>query len=149
MIKRAERVGDTWSGQMAFPGGRMDPEDSTILGTAMRECHEELGVDVTPHTHYLHRLDDMQATGGGGILPLVVTPFVLHMHSTPEFAPNHEVAATVWIPLELFRQPGKREFFEISHQHIDHALPCYMFKGYRVWGMSLRMIEGMLEQLAS
>lgn len=147
MIKRAERIGDTWSGQMAFPGGRMDPEDVNSFAAAMRECDEELGIDIAPYTHFLCRLHDVQALGGGRQLPLLVSPFILSMHTMPEFKPNHEVAEIVWIPLEYFRRVGNRNYFEMNHKGIDYALPCYMYRGYRVWGMSLRMIEELLNRL--
>lgn len=148
MIKRAERIGDPWSGQMGFPGGRMEQHDANILATAMRECQEEIGVDIAPHSTYIHRLDDIHATGAGRVMPLVVTPFVFHLHTIPDFHPNEEVAEIAWIPLELFRQPGKRKYFEIHHQDIDHALPCFMYRGFMIWGMSLRMIEELIRNAA-
>ncbi|MDP5071772.1 MAG: NUDIX domain-containing protein, partial [Congregibacter sp.] len=44
MIRRAEREGDPWSGQMAFPGGRMDKTDANGYAVAVRETHEEVGL---------------------------------------------------------------------------------------------------------
>lgn len=148
MIKRAERVGDTWSGHMAFPGGRMDAADANSYATAMRECFEELGADIEPHCEYIHRLHDVQATGGGAQLPLIVSPYIFHMTYTPDFNPNYEVADVVWIPLEFFRQTGNRQYMEIAHAGLDYALPCFIYRGYTVWGMSLRMIEELLAQLS-
>src|SRR6476646_9126644 len=45
-IKRAERESDPWSGHMAFPGGRREPSDETLLHTARRETLEEVGLDL-------------------------------------------------------------------------------------------------------
>src|SRR5436190_20285034 len=46
LIKRAERAGDPWSGQIAFPGGRQDPEDRDLLETAVSETRAETGVEL-------------------------------------------------------------------------------------------------------
>ena len=45
-IKRAERDGDPWSGHMAFPGGHMEPDDSDLKESAIRETKEEIGLDL-------------------------------------------------------------------------------------------------------
>jgi 8-oxo-dGTP pyrophosphatase MutT (NUDIX family) len=46
LIRRAERSGDPWSGQVGLPGGRRDPDDATLLSTAVREAVEEVGVHL-------------------------------------------------------------------------------------------------------
>ena len=48
LIRRAERAGDPWSGHMALPGGRYEPKDPDLLGTALRETVEEVGVALKP-----------------------------------------------------------------------------------------------------
>jgi 8-oxo-dGTP pyrophosphatase MutT (NUDIX family) len=59
-IERARRAGDPWSGHMAFPGGRIDPEDAHARGAAERETREEVGVDLAG-AEPLGRLDDLRA----------------------------------------------------------------------------------------
>ena len=46
LIRRAERPGDPWSGQMAFPGGHLEDDDPHLAHTAMRETAEEVGLDL-------------------------------------------------------------------------------------------------------
>lgn len=46
-IKRASRVGDRWTGHVALPGGRRDPEDVDDRAAAIREASEEIGLDLT------------------------------------------------------------------------------------------------------
>ncbi|MBT3458112.1 MAG: NUDIX domain-containing protein, partial [Halieaceae bacterium] len=46
MIRRAQREGDPWSGHMAFPGGRRDPDDIDDRFCAIRETREEIALDL-------------------------------------------------------------------------------------------------------
>src|SRR5262245_4891896 len=73
-IHRAVRVGDTWSGQIAFPGGRREPRDRDLLATAIRETHEEIGVDLAS-AERLGVLDDLHPRTPV-LPPVVVRPFV-------------------------------------------------------------------------
>lgn len=144
MIRRAEREGDPWSGHMGFPGGRMDPDDAHSFATACREVEEEMGFDALHHGCYLGRLGDLQATGAGKLQPLVVSPFVMEMRREPVYQPNHEVADFVWIPLSYFRDHGNRESMVYEREGMNLKLPVYYYRQYRVWGMSLRMLDELL-----
>ena len=59
-IIRAEAPKDPWSGHIAFPGGRRDPEDETLLATAIRETREEVGIDLA-RGELVARLPDVPA----------------------------------------------------------------------------------------
>lgn len=60
LIRRRDRQGDPWSGQIAFPGGHKSKDDQTLLQTAVREASEEVGIDLYQH-------------GLLGVLPLAYT----------------------------------------------------------------------------
>jgi 8-oxo-dGTP pyrophosphatase MutT (NUDIX family) len=77
-IKRATRTTDRWSAQVAFPGGRQEPEDENALYTAMRETWEEVGIDLAEQKEYLEigQLDDREITTSlGKRLLMVLSPF--------------------------------------------------------------------------
>src|SRR5258706_15048364 len=80
-IRPAVRAGDTWSGQIAFPGGRRDPGDADLLATAIRETMEEVGVDLSG-AERLGGLDDLYPRTPV-LPPVVVRPFVFALTARP------------------------------------------------------------------
>jgi 8-oxo-dGTP pyrophosphatase MutT (NUDIX family) len=148
-IRRAEHPKDPWSGHVAFPGGRRDPEDETLLATAIRETREEIGVDLSPE-NLLARLPDVQAMARSGIQNLIVTPFVFSVGRDVALQPNAEVADTLWVPMDsLVRGDGKSSF-SLEFRGQNYELPCIHLEPgkHRLWGMTFRMLEMLLEALA-
>lgn len=77
-IKRASRLSDRWSAQVAFPGGRQEPDDENGLYTAMRETWEEVGIDLAENKEFLEigPLDDREITTSlGKRLLMILSPF--------------------------------------------------------------------------
>src|SRR5215213_7642971 len=75
VIKRSEAEHDHWSGHMALPGGRVEPEDENLLATAARETFEEVGLDLGAGGEALARLGTVRPQSPSA--PRVsVTPFV-------------------------------------------------------------------------
>ena len=145
MIKRAEREGDPWSGHMAFPGGRMDPDDITGIRTAYRETLEELNIDVEKAGHCIGRLSDLVSRPHSGRRPMVVSPYVFHLHTPVTPQPKHdEVAEALWVPLSFIADHRNRERMEWRRGRLALDLPCYFYGGRRIWGMSLAMLDELL-----
>lgn len=147
MIERAHREGDPWSGHMAFPGGRMDDSDDHAYGAAIRECDEEIGLELHDYGRYLGRLSDMSTHIRRGGHAMWVTPFVFALDEVPPLNPNYEVADILWVPLSFLADPANRETmnWEIQGENID--LPCYFFDKRRIWGLSLGMLDELLFML--
>lgn len=72
-IKRASRVGDRWTGHVALPGGKRDPEDVDDKAAAVREAREEIGLDLTTDDCiHVGNLPERVVTMSWGTVPYVI-----------------------------------------------------------------------------
>lgn len=142
-IERAQRVGDPWSGQMALPGGRVDPDDEHVMATAERETREEISLDLSP-AEPLGRLDDLH----GAARPIIVSAFGFWLPGPrPQLQPNHEVADTLWIPLAELADPSRAVAYEYPLND-RQVFPGIAIDGGRVvWGMTLRLLQDLFTRL--
>jgi 8-oxo-dGTP pyrophosphatase MutT (NUDIX family) len=142
-MRRAERLGDPWSGHLSFPGGREQPEDPSLHHVALRETREEVGVDLQG-AHYLGRLDDLRSRP----LPdLVVRPFVFALDHEPEFITNHEVAGLHTCTLDALLAGQGRGVMRWPVPGIGMRLPCVDLDGVRLWGMTLAIVDDLLHRI--
>lgn len=142
-IKRADRPSDPWSGHMAFPGGRSEKTDATLLATATRETREEIGVDLERDARVIARLPDVMPYSR---MPsqLTVTAFVFALDASfdeASLAPNEEVARVVWASLDDVLRNHPATKFRWSRSGVDLVLPALDVKGEVVWGLTYRMLE--------
>lgn len=140
-IQRAERPGDPWSGQMAFPGGHREDSDISLQAAAMRETHEEIGLNLDS-ADYLGALNHQQAQPRGRVLNMLIAPHVFVTQDVPDFAPNREVADIVWAPLPTLASNTLHDT-----QTLQMAGKPTIFNGYRlsgghfVWGLTYRILK--------
>ena len=143
LIKRAEIEGDPWSGQMALPGGRKDPSDSSLLQTAMRETEEEVGLSLKSEAVSLGRLEPtIPATLR--LPPITIFPFVFGVPpETHAEVASKEVDETLWVPLSLLQDPGSESTVEIHYPDgSSRDFPCFRIDGRVVWGLTYRILNG-------
>ena len=142
-IHRAVRAGDTWSGQIAFPGGRREPSDTDLLATAIRETHEEVGVDLTS-AERLGVLDDLHPRTPV-LPPVVVRPFVFALTARPSLVLNGEVQDAFWVSFRALASPGVRGEMVVDHPGIPRrVLPAYTLGEHTIWGMSERILTSLI-----
>jgi len=143
-IHRAEDPNDPWSGHMAFPGGRVEADDSSPLATAIRETQEELALDLEHHATPLGRLSDVSAMARGRRLDMVIVPFVFEIVELRTVRPNHEVQDVVWVPLAFLADPGNRSTTPWRRHGVSLTLPCYRYQGHLIWGLTLGMVDELM-----
>lgn len=125
----------THGGEVAFPGGRRDPDDHDLIHTALREAEEEVGlppglVEVI-----------------GPLSPLVsrfgirVTPYVGVVPDYVEYRPNDaEIAAVFAVPLRFFCDDPREVTHRIDYEGRSFYVPCYQYENYKIWGLTAVMI---------
>ena len=146
MIRRSEHPDDPWSGHMAFPGGRMDPEDADGLQTAIRESREEVGLHLTAST-CIGRLSPVKVPQRVSGHRMVVEPFVFVLQDSVELIPNNEVSGVYFFSLQTLLSGEGRGHFEYQWKGVPVQLDCIDLQGCRIWGLSLRILDELLEKL--
>ena len=104
IIRRAERVGDPWSGHMGLPGGRRQSSDADALATAIRETHEEVGVRLI--REWCLGALDLISPRSASAPRTAVQPFVFALADRTALSPNHEVSLALWLPILELPEPG-------------------------------------------
>jgi 8-oxo-dGTP pyrophosphatase MutT (NUDIX family) len=131
---------------MGLPGGRFEKDDADLRATAVRETREEVGLVLDP-AHFLGTLDDV-APRTQTAPPIVVRPFVFGMSERPALAPNVEVALAFWVTMEELRRAETYRETTLKIGGVDRKFPAYHLGEHVVWGLTERILTGMLELLA-
>jgi 8-oxo-dGTP pyrophosphatase MutT (NUDIX family) len=130
------------AGQVAFPGGRTDPADSSALTTALRESEEEIGLDrglVTP----LGYLDCFETISG-----FCITPVVARIAEEANFRPApDEVAEVFEVPLAFFLEPGNLKRYVMDYRGRRREMVEFRHDGHRIWGATAAMLQNLLQRM--
>jgi 8-oxo-dGTP pyrophosphatase MutT (NUDIX family) len=143
-IRRSDHVA-SHRGQVAFPGGRVEAIDATLLDAALREAHEEVGLDPAS-VDVVGGLPTMHTTASG----IIVAPFVGVIPSDAPLKADHsEVAEIFDVPLSALRDPSFHGDYEFTPDGRAHAskFPAILYGGQVIWGLTLRITNNLLEIL--
>jgi 8-oxo-dGTP pyrophosphatase MutT (NUDIX family) len=130
------------AGQAAFPGGASDPTDSGPVATALREAHEETGIDVTR----LHPLVTMERT--------FIAPSQFHVIPVLAYSPDPgpvavvneaETAIVSRVPVRAFINPDNRLMVYRGDLGNRWAGPAFLLNQMLVWGFTGQVISAVLD----
>jgi len=133
-------------GQVAFPGGRHHPEeDRDLATTALREAHEEIGLDPA-HVRLLGALDDIETIA----TRYVITPYVGLVPYPYQWIPcPQEVDAIFTVPLAVLRSPDveRQEVWDFDGKRVP--IDIYPVAGHVIWGATHRITRNLLGVLGT
>lgn len=144
LIRRAERTGDPWSGHIALPGGRRDAADSDLVGTAIRETQEELGIQLT-REDLAGSLEDV-VPRTPVLPPIAVRPHVFILPAQPAVIPNHEVASAQWVTIDYLLRPDTHHPVRLDVGGQSRQVQAYRLEDGIVWGMTERILTSLISQ---
>jgi len=144
-IERATHPSDPWSGNIGFPGGKVEKDDTDARHAAERETMEELGIDLG-RAEYLGRLSDHD----GAHLPVLLSCFVYGMvEEKLDFTISDEVKDVFWLTVEELTDPGRCGMHEFTFAGDRFESPCvhlpYDDKPV-LWGLTYRLVTEFLEK---
>ena len=144
-IRRSEHEKDRHSGEVAFPGGHIDPHDEGARGAALREAEEEIGL-APENVQILGSLDSYRTISNYAVTAVVgriLRPFV------PRPDPR-EVQHVFTIPLEWLADPENRELRPRDLPAIKPGIDILYYRRYEnelLWGITARLVEALVSEI--
>jgi 8-oxo-dGTP pyrophosphatase MutT (NUDIX family) len=141
LTRRADHL-RSHKGEVSFPGGGMDAEDDDLRATALREAHEEIGLDPDS-VEIIGELDHLSTVSSRSY----IVPYVGVVPGRPELTPNpNEVAAVLHVPLSelLLEEVYREERWGWGVPLVDRPIYFFELVGDTVWGATASMLRGLL-----
>ncbi len=137
LTRRADHL-DKHSGQVAFPGGKVEEHDASPVATALREAEEEIGLK-TNFVEVAGFLDTYQT--GTGFLILPVVSFVQPgFHLIPD---ENEVADIFEVPLDQALNAENYERHQVMWKGKQRTYYSMQYEGYNIWGATAGVLVHM------
>ena len=130
------------AGEISFPGGKLDVNDSDLLETALRETREEIGL-VISKDQVVGQLDPVVTLNSG----FLILPFLTLLNELPPLVSNSEVEKILHIPLSTLLETIKKDS-DPNHNPTDDMY-TFEHQGQIVWGASARILKQVKNSLKS
>lgn len=135
-IKRTDGGGHH-SGQISFPGGRMEDEDNSSIDTALRECYEEIGVD-TNQISVLGRLSKLYVP----VSNFEIYPVIGVTLTMPDFSlSKNEVDSIIIIPFKDLFDKENKDVRYIYRDGVQIKAPGYSVANHFIWGATAMILS--------
>lgn len=139
LVQRASHADDPWSGDLGFPGGKVEAADGDPRRTAERETFEETGLDLG-QAAYLGRLDDI----AGAHLPIVVSCFVYSIDRPADPQLSDELSDAFWVPLAELADPERNRQMPVRFRGEPLQRPAIVLADPArpvLWGITYRLLS--------
>lgn len=131
------------AGQIAFPGGRIDPEDDGPIAASLREAYEEIGLPPS-EVEIVGIADRYRTVTGYEVTPVLgVIPPDLPLTAQPG-----EVAAIFEAPLDYLLRPEHHKVRTVMWQGHERSYYEILWEDRRIWGATAAMIVNLSRRLA-
>ncbi len=139
LIRRAEHENDPWSGDLGFPGGRIEGSDPSPRAAAERETWEEIGLCLD-NGNYLGQSDDL----AGAYLSVHISCFVYRVDMDARFKLNGEIVDLFWIPINILLDPQRNQQLKFFYRGQDRNHPGINLSEWSnrpLWGITYRLLD--------
>jgi 8-oxo-dGTP pyrophosphatase MutT (NUDIX family) len=130
------------AGQVSFPGGAIDPGDTDAVAGALRETHEELGIeaDLIEPIGYLDTFETVS--------DYRIAPVVAWLDAGYRAQPNpYEVADVFEVPLAYFLDPANKKSVRMDFRGHERDIHEFHYAGQRIWGATAMMLLNFVQRL--
>lgn len=144
-VERSSHPDDPWSGDLGFPGGKLDPSDAGPRQAAERETREELGIDLGA-SRYFGFLGEIL----GAHLPVMVSCYVYQVDPDIRLTPNRELQGAYWVPLATLFDPQRQALARVMFRDAELSRPAIRLPlpGRNIlWGITYRLVMILAERI--
>ena len=135
LVKRAIKLTDPWSGQVALPGGKKNSNDEHLKNTVIRETSEETGIDLRKFCRFLGIMESFKSVQKP---EMKIVPFVFFQEKNQKIKLNDELVEYFWCLLkDIQKNKGVIKFQSKEY-------PAFIIDNHKIWGLTFRILKNLL-----